>query len=145
MPSRRSSVSSAAAAPLNVAGRPSAIATCRARFSAITLLDSSSICSAIAASGGELTLASTGADAAAAASAGVPVTVMPSCASSPANAATVMPAGSVVRGRKLTGSSSSSSAPPGVSRPWSASSATIGVTFPVEMGYRSTLAPYRAR
>ena len=77
MPSRRNSVTSAAAAPANVAGRPSAMATCRARSSAITLLDSVSICSTIAVSGGELTLASTGADAGAAACAGVPVTVMP--------------------------------------------------------------------
>ena len=87
--------SSASAAPLNVAGRPSAIATCLARFSAITLLDSCSICSTIAASGGELTLASSGADAGAAAGAGAPVTVMPSRASRRANAAAVMPAGSV--------------------------------------------------
>ena len=37
-PSLRSTAVSAAAAPLNEAGRPVAIATCLARFSAITLL-----------------------------------------------------------------------------------------------------------
>ena len=62
-PRRRASVITASAAPLKVAGIPRAIATCRARFSAITLLDSSSICSSIDASVGELTLAITGADA----------------------------------------------------------------------------------
>jgi D-alanyl-D-alanine carboxypeptidase/D-alanyl-D-alanine-endopeptidase (penicillin-binding protein 4) len=92
-------VITASAAPLNVAGIPRAIATCRARFSAITLFDSSSICSSITASVGELTLAITGADAAAVTSAGAPVTAMPSRSSRLANAAAVRPAGSSVRAR----------------------------------------------
>ena len=56
-PSPRSTAVSAAAAPLNEAGRPVAIATCRARFSAITLLLSVSICATISASGGDDTAA----------------------------------------------------------------------------------------
>ncbi len=130
-PSRRSSVTIASAAPANVAGSPIAIARCLAMFSAITLLLSSSICPAIADSGGELTLASTGALAGAVAGDGLPLTAMPSRRSRSANADTVRPTGSVVRGAKLSGSSESCNAPPGVSRPWSASSASIGVTFPV--------------
>ena len=42
-------------------------------------------------------------------------------------------AGSVDRGRKLPGSSASSGAPLGVSRPWSTSSGVIAVTLPVVM------------
>ena len=60
-PSRRSSEMTACAAPLNEAGSPAASATWRARFSAITLLLSCSICSTMADSGGEVTLARTAA------------------------------------------------------------------------------------
>ena len=56
-PSRMSSPTTAWAAPLNEAGWPVADATCRARFSAMTLLLSSSICATRAVSGGEATLA----------------------------------------------------------------------------------------
>jgi hypothetical protein len=51
----RSTEVTAAAAPLKEAGIPVAIATCRARFSAITLLLSISIHCTISASGGEAT------------------------------------------------------------------------------------------
>ena len=64
----------AAAAPLYEAGCPVATATCRARFSAITLLLSSSICSTMADSGGDDTLASPAAWAGAACGTAAPVT-----------------------------------------------------------------------
>jgi hypothetical protein len=76
-------------------------ATWRARFSAITLLLSSSICCTTAESGGEDTLAMpeacTGADCAT----GDPVMRMPSAPSRAANEAAAMRAGSLVRGRRL--------------------------------------------
>ena len=64
----------AAAAPLYEAGCPVLTATWRARFSAITLLLSSSICSTMADSGGEDTLARLAACAGAACGAAEPVT-----------------------------------------------------------------------
>jgi hypothetical protein len=70
----------AAAAPLNVAGCPVAMATCRARFSAMTLLLSVSIWATIAVSGGEDTAASWLAACGAVAGRGRPVTLMPSAA-----------------------------------------------------------------
>ena len=121
----------AAAAPLNEAGCPAARATWRARFSAITLLLSSSISCTTADSGGEDTLAMPAACAGAVCATGGPVTWMPSAASKAANEAAAMPAGSVVRARRLYGSSESSGAPAVVSRPWSTSRAAIGVTSPV--------------
>ncbi len=96
-PSRRISAITAPAAPLNVAGRPVAIATCRARFSAMTLLLSCSICSTIEASVGEVTWAIAGAPAGAVAGCGL-LTVMPSPPSKVAKACAVTPAGSIVRG-----------------------------------------------
>ena len=56
------------------------MATCRARFSAITLLLSSIIHSTMADSGGELTEARSAARAGTAVAEGVPVTLMPSLA-----------------------------------------------------------------
>ena len=56
-PSRAATAVTAAAAPANEAGRPVRSATCRARFSAITLLLSRSIQPTIADREGEWTLA----------------------------------------------------------------------------------------
>ena len=83
--------------PAGRGGRAGLTATCRARFSAITLLLSSSICSTMADSGGEDTLARSAARAGARLRGGGPVTGMPSAASRAANEAAAMPAGSVVR------------------------------------------------
>jgi hypothetical protein len=129
-PRCRNSVISAPAALLNEAGFPAASATCRARFSAITLLLSWSICWTMADSGGEDTLAMVAAWAGAW-PAVYWVRAMPSCLSRPANASAATPAGSSDRGRRLYGSSESSGAPDFPSRPWSTSSELIGVTSPV--------------
>ena len=87
----------------------------------------------MAESGGEDTLAMPAACAGAVCATGDPVTRMPSAASRAANEAAATPAGSVLRGRRLYGSSESSGAPAGLSRPWSTSRETIGVTLPVVM------------
>ena len=84
------------------------MATCRARFSAITLLLSVSICSTISASGGEDTAASVAAAAAARSPRpGAAVTPMPSARRKPANAAAASPPGVNVRARTFCGSSAS--------------------------------------
>src|SRR5205823_12073157 len=62
---------------------------------------------------------------------GVPVTWMPSAVRRVAKDAAATTAGSVLRARRLYGSSSSSGSPAVVSRPWSTSRAEIGVTLPV--------------
>ena len=62
-----------------------------------------------------------------------PVTRIPSALRKAAKAWAAWAAGSSDRGRKLPGSSASSGAPPGVSRPWSTSSEVIAVTLPVVM------------
>jgi hypothetical protein len=81
--------------------------------------------------GGEDTLARPAAWAGAGRGAGEPVTLMPSAVSRETNEAAAVPAGSVLRGLRLYGSSESSGVPSVASRPWSTSSAVIGVTLPV--------------
>ena len=96
----------------------------------MTLLLSSSICPTRAASGGEATLATTAERAGAVCTTGMPVTWMPSAVSRAAKDPAATAAGSVERGCRLYGSSESSGVPAAVSRPWSTSSDTIGVTSP---------------
>ena len=109
------------------------MATCRARFSAITLLLSISIHCTICATGGEATLAMVAAPGRAVAGPAGPCTVMPSRLSQLANACAASAAGVSERGRKLPGSLASCGWPSGVSRPWSTSSAVMAVTLPVLM------------
>ena len=60
-----------------------------------------------------------------------PRTVIPWPARNEAKARAASAAGVNVRGRKLPGSSASWGAPLAVSRPWSTSSDSIGVTLPL--------------
>src|ERR1700722_3459132 len=96
----------------------------------MTLLLSSSICATRADTGGEVTLASVVFVVVVAAGCGGPVTWMPSAVSRPAKALAAMAAGSWERAARLYGSSESSGWPAGVSRPWSTSRGTMGVTSP---------------
>ena len=121
----------AAAAPANEPGAPVRSATCRARFSAITLLLSRSIQLTIADRCGEWTLAIVTACAGAVVVAARPSTRMPRARRKAAKAPAASAAGVKERARKLSGSSASCGLPARVSLPWSTSSAVIGVTLPV--------------
>ncbi len=130
-PSLRSVAVTAAAAPLKEAGILVAIATCLARFSAITLLLSISIHCTISASGGEATLAMVTSPGAGAAGRAGPSTRIPCLVRSEPKAAAASAAGVTDRGRRFPGSSASCGAPLRVSLPWSTSRDVIGLTFPV--------------
>ena len=94
-----------------------AIATCLARFSAITLLLWVSIQSTISASGGDATAAMVAAPCGAAVWLTAPRTRIPSPARNPAKACAASAAGVNVRARKFSGSLASCGAPLAVSLP----------------------------
>src|ERR1700730_8061599 len=96
----------------------------------MTLLLSSSICVTRADTGGEVTLASVVFVVVVVAGCGEPVTWMPSAASRPVKALAGMAGGAWGRAARFDGSSESSGWPAGVSRPWSTSRGTMGVTSP---------------